>query len=53
MYFKNIISANCKFHYTYIFSVLGYNDILLIPEGATNIFIEERKASNNYLGKSL
>ncbi|XP_064073976.1 papilin isoform X3 [Vanessa tameamea] len=27
----------------------GYNDILLIPQGATNIFIEERKASNNYL----
>ncbi|XP_050354055.1 papilin isoform X3 [Nymphalis io] len=27
----------------------GYNDILLIPQGATNILIEEMKASNNYL----
>lgn len=27
----------------------GYNDLLLIPEGATNIRIEETKASNNYL----
>ncbi|XP_063221793.1 papilin isoform X2 [Bacillus rossius redtenbacheri] len=28
---------------------VGYNDILLIPEGATNIVIEELKPSNNYL----
>ena len=28
----------------------GYNDILLIPAGATNIVIRETKASNNYLG---
>uniref|UniRef100_T1JGC4 Papilin n=1 Tax=Strigamia maritima TaxID=126957 RepID=T1JGC4_STRMM len=27
----------------------GYNDILLIPTGATNIHIEERKATNNFL----
>ncbi|XP_076032052.1 proteoglycan-like sulfated glycoprotein papilin isoform X2 [Oratosquilla oratoria] len=27
----------------------GYNDILLIPAGATSIHIEEEKASNNYL----
>ena len=27
----------------------GYNDILLIPKGATNILIEEIKATNNYL----
>ena len=27
----------------------GYNDILLIPSGATNIRIEERLATNNYL----
>ncbi|XP_061722019.1 papilin isoform X2 [Cydia pomonella] len=27
----------------------GYNDILLIPEGATNIIIEEIDKSNNYL----
>lgn len=28
---------------------VGYNDILLIPKGATNIRIEERLATNNYL----
>ena len=28
---------------------IGYNDILLIPVGATNIKIREMKASNNYL----
>uniref|UniRef100_A0A2H1V4N0 SFRICE_005771 n=1 Tax=Spodoptera frugiperda TaxID=7108 RepID=A0A2H1V4N0_SPOFR len=27
----------------------GYNDILLVPEGSTNIIIEEVKPSNNYL----
>ncbi|XP_061384586.1 papilin isoform X3 [Danaus plexippus] len=27
----------------------GYNDMLLIPQGATNIFIEEVRESNNYL----
>lgn len=27
----------------------GYNDILLIPSGATNIVIKERAPSNNYL----
>lgn len=31
--------------------VSGYNDILLIPQGATNILIEEIKPSSNYLGK--
>ncbi len=32
--------------------VVGYNDILLIPAGATNVLIkEEGKGSNNYLGK--
>jgi len=30
---------------------VGYNDILLIPAGATNILVrEEGKGSNNYLG---
>eukprot|EP00094_Tigriopus_californicus_P005670 TCALIF_05465-PA protein Name:"Similar to Ppn Papilin (Drosophila melanogaster)" AED:0.16 eAED:0.17 QI:0/0/0/0.82/0.81/0.82/34/0/2463 len=29
--------------------VMGYNDLLLIPVGATNIKIVEAKASNNYL----
>lgn len=28
---------------------VGYNDILLIPQGATNIIIQERSPSNNYL----
>ncbi|KAK7073727.1 hypothetical protein SK128_001458, partial [Halocaridina rubra] len=28
---------------------MGYNDIVLIPAGATNIYVEELKASNNYL----
>ncbi|XP_064108154.1 papilin-like isoform X7 [Macrobrachium nipponense] len=27
----------------------GYNDIVLIPAGATNIYVEELRASNNYL----
>lgn len=30
--------------------ITGYNDILLIPAGATNIKVQETKASNNYLG---
>lgn len=30
----------------------GYNDVLLIPAGATNIIIRESKASNNYLGNT-
>eukprot|EP00095_Tigriopus_kingsejongensis_P009817 maker-scaffold239_size242058-snap-gene-1.23 protein:Tk09817 transcript:maker-scaffold239_size242058-snap-gene-1.23-mRNA-1 annotation:"GH25513p" len=29
--------------------IMGYNDLLLIPAGATNIHIVESKASNNYL----
>ncbi|XP_046402802.1 LOW QUALITY PROTEIN: papilin [Ischnura elegans] len=29
--------------------VVGYNDILLIPAGATNILVRELEASNNYL----
>nr|XP_045610870.1 papilin-like [Procambarus clarkii] len=28
---------------------VGYNDIVLIPAGATNIYVEEVRASNNYL----
>ncbi|XP_072031734.1 papilin-like isoform X2 [Amphiura filiformis] len=28
---------------------VGYNDILIIPAGATNIRVEERKPTNNYL----
>ncbi|CRL07350.1 CLUMA_CG020329, isoform A [Clunio marinus] len=28
---------------------VGYNDILLIPQGATNIAIQERSPSNNYI----
>lgn len=31
----------------------GYIDILLIPEGATNIAIRELAPSNNYLGKKI
>lgn len=31
-------------------SKTGYNDVLLIPVGATNIKIREVKSSNNYLG---
>lgn len=31
--------------------VAGYNDVLLIPAGATNIRVEEIAPSNNYLGK--
>ncbi|XP_066978000.1 papilin isoform X20 [Macrobrachium rosenbergii] len=27
----------------------GYNDIVLIPAGATNIYVEELRGSNNYL----
>ena len=30
---------------------VGYNDIVLIPAGATNIYVEELAATNNYLGK--
>jgi hypothetical protein len=33
-----------------IIFVSGYNDILLIPAGATNIQVREVQASNNYLG---
>ena len=29
---------------------VGYNDILLIPAGATNILVREARPSNNYLG---
>lgn len=29
---------------------VGYNDILLIPGGATNIRVKESAPSNNYLG---
>lgn len=32
---------------------LGYNDILLIPAGATNIHVQERAPSTNYLGNIL
>lgn len=31
--------------------ILGYNDIILIPHGATNIQIKEVQPSSNYLGK--
>lgn len=34
------------------FFVTGYNDVLLIPVGATNIVIREVKSSNNYLGNN-
>lgn len=30
----------------------GYNDILLIPAGATNIRVEETSPTNNYLGEN-
>ena len=30
--------------------ILGYNDVLLIPAGATSIDISEESSSNNYLG---
>jgi ADAM-TS Spacer 1 len=29
----------------------GYNDIFLIPAGATNIFVRELNPANNYLGR--
>lgn len=32
---------------------VGYNDIVLIPAGATNIYVEELSATNNYLGKQI
>jgi len=32
-------------------TLIGYIDILLIPEGATNIAIREVQPSNNYLGE--
>lgn len=32
------------------FNLTGYVDILLIPEGATNIVVKEVEPSNNYLG---
>lgn len=35
--------------FTERFFSAGYNDILLIPKGATNIEIKERAPSNNYL----
>lgn len=34
------------------FLFVGYNDVLLIPAGATNIRVEETGPSNNYLGNS-
>lgn len=40
---------DCWFILNIIF-VSGYNDILLIPAGATNIQVREVQASNNYLG---
>lgn len=45
MYLCSIIIEN------YRASLSGYIDILLIPEGATNIVIREIQPSNNYLGK--
>ncbi|CAH0383119.1 unnamed protein product [Bemisia tabaci] len=30
---------------------MGYNDLLLIPAGATNILVQEVRPSNNYLGR--
>jgi len=36
--------------YVKLLLVSGYNDILLIPAGATNIRVREVQASNNYLG---
>lgn len=32
---------------------VGYNDIVLIPAGATSIYVEELEATNNYLGKGM
>ena len=31
--------------------VAGYNDVVLIPKGATHIRIQEKNSSNNYLGQ--
>ncbi|KAK4313128.1 hypothetical protein Pmani_015500 [Petrolisthes manimaculis] len=28
---------------------VGYNDIILVPAGATNIYVEEMRATNNYI----
>ena len=33
------------------YSVLGYNPIITIPAGATNINVTEIRRSKNYLGK--
>lgn len=37
----------------YFSNFTGYNDILLIPAGATNIKVEEVSPTNNYLGINL
>lgn len=29
---------------------VGYNDILLVPAGSTNVIVHEQSPSNNYLG---
>ncbi|XP_052743989.1 papilin isoform X2 [Bicyclus anynana] len=44
--------TNCHTYKSIIDSIefrLGYNDVLLIPQGATNIIISEVRASSNYL----
>jgi hypothetical protein len=46
----NYIYDCCFFILRLYTFISGYNDILLIPAGATNIQVREVQASNNYLG---
>lgn len=51
---KKIYFSLCFHSVYFIFSnFAGYNDILLIPAGATNIKVEEVSPTNNYLGIKL
>ena len=38
------------FKYSFLSIFTGYNDIILIPTGATTIKIQELEPTNNYLG---
>lgn len=43
-----VIGSELKLLFFFLLS--GYNDILLIPAGATNIKVKEIQPTNNYLG---
>lgn len=45
----NIIISHPHNFLIFFFNILGYNDVLLIPAGATNIHVKEKGPSNNYL----